>query len=291
VNNTGNSNVNNNSGNPCGVNSTPNNSVNSSTVNNNIQNVVSNVVQSNVSTSNNVTSNGTNNSNINTSLGNSTSSEPVMVQSTVADSTQSNDLDGAIVNENLKKVEINYTPPSKAKTSMMILIFVMLIAFVIFLPNITNFLDQYKASKNVHVEEVIESGKLECELKSNTENLDMTYLRVFKYTDNKLDSANYTITTTGDVSLDEGTLNEIGEKCELLAENTKKISGVEIDCTQSDGKVIEKQSFVFGNIDYDKLDAAFTEAGGTYPEFESGQDISSIEKTMNASGYKCTRMR
>ena len=42
----------------------------------------------------------------------------------------------AMINENLKKVEINYTPPSKGKIVLLLLFFIALIGFIIFLPNI-----------------------------------------------------------------------------------------------------------------------------------------------------------
>ena len=52
---------------------------------------------------------------------------------------------------------------------------------------------------------------------------------------------------------------------------------------------MEKQSFVYADLDEEKLTAAYTEAGGTYPQYQNGQDMDSIEKNMNASGYSCER--
>lgn len=196
---------------------------------------------------------------------------------------------GSVVNEKLKEVEINYTPPSKFKTAMTVLMFIFLIAFVIFLPEITSMVNQYKANKNKEPEKIITSGKLECSLKSNTSNLDTEYLRIFKFEDSKLYEANYTLTTKGDVTLDEKTLDQMADKCELLAESTNGLDGVTINCNYSEGKLEERQNYVFATINYNDLDAAFTEAGGTYPEFSDGQDISTVEKAMNAAGYSCTK--
>lgn len=194
-----------------------------------------------------------------------------------------------IVNEKLKEVEINYTPPSKFKTFMTVMLFILFIAFVIFLPDITSMISQYKLNKNRAPETVITTGQLECSLKSNTSNLDMEYLRTFKFTDSKLYEANYTLTTKGDATLDEKTLDTMAEKCNDLADNTKDLAGVSISCNYSDGKLVERQNYIFASIIYKNLDAAFTEAGGTYPEFSDGQEIDSVEKTMNAAGYSCSR--
>lgn len=200
-----------------------------------------------------------------------------------------NNGDGSVVNEKLKEVEINYTPPSKFKTAMTIMMFILLIAFVIFLPEITSMINQFKANKNKEPEKVITSGKLECSLKSNTSNLDTEYLRIFKFEDSKLYEANYTLTTKGDVTLDEKTLDNMAEKCNHLADSTKNLEGVTINCSYSEGKLEERQNYIFATINYNDLDAAFTEAGGTYPEFNDGQDISTVEKAMNAAGYSCTK--
>ncbi len=198
---------------------------------------------------------------------------------------------GATQAEKLKKVEINYTPPSKTKTVLTFLIFILIIGFVVFLPEITTAINQYKASKNEIKDEVITTGKLECELNSNTTNLDVNYLRVFKFTDSKLNEAEYTVTTRGDATLDEQTLNDMANKCTLLQTHTSSTSGVEVKCTYSEGKLVENQSFKFASIDLDELDAAFSEAGGTYPEFKNEQEIDSIEKNMNAAGYSCIRKK
>lgn len=197
----------------------------------------------------------------------------------------------AVSNEKLKKVEINYTPPSKAKTFFTFMMLILIIGFVVFLPEITAAVNQYKANKNAQKDAVITTGKLECDLTSNTTNLDITYLRVFKFTDSKLNEAEFTVTTRGDATLDEQTLNDMASKCSLLKTHTESISGVDINCTHSEGKLVEKQKFVYANLNMEDLDAAFTEAGGTYPEFENEQNIDTIEKNMNAAGYSCVRKK
>lgn len=195
------------------------------------------------------------------------------------------------VNENLKKVEINYTPPSKAKTAALILFFIFMIAFIIFLPDITTMVNKLKAGKESDADQKITTGKLVCEFETNTTNLDKNYRLVFGFSDNKLDSLDYNIITKGDPTEDADTLDELAERCKALKEYTNSITGVNISCDYSEGKLEEKQSFIYANIDDEKLNSAYSEAGGNNPQYTAGQDMDSIEKNMNASGYSCKRER
>ena len=199
---------------------------------------------------------------------------------------------GTVVpDEKLKSVEIDYKPPSKFKLVMTALLFIFLFFFIVFLPDITSMVSKYKASKNAPQDEVITTGKLECELNSSTTNLDMNYFRIFKFTDSKLYAAEYNVTTKGDATLDEKALDEMNAKCEHLSKNTESLQGITVSCKYSEGKLEETQSYEFGDIDFELLDSAFTEAGGTYPEFKNGQAIEDIEKVMNAAGYSCMRKK
>lgn len=195
------------------------------------------------------------------------------------------------INEKLKRVETDYKPPSKFKIAMLIIFFILLLAFVIFLPDLSSLVARYKAGEFNKIDNKITSGKLKCTLSSNTTNLDMDYERLFTYTDNGLDKAEYTITTKGDPTQDEATLNEMNQKCQLLSTHTKGLDGVSVSCNYYDGKLVERQSFNYLSLDADSVDSAFSEAGGTYPEFSAGQDMDKIEKTMNAAGYSCTRIQ
>ena len=202
--------------------------------------------------------------------------------------TKEADPNGA-VNENLKKVEINYTPPSKAKTVSLILFFIFLIAFIIFLPEITTMVNKFKAGNQENANAKITTGRLVCTDSTNTTNLDKDYKLTFGFTDNKLEKLDYNSTTRGDPTADAKTLDELAERCKLLKQFTASIEGISVSCDYSEGKLMEKQSFVYADLDEEKLTAAYTEAGGTYPQYQNGQDMDSIEKNMNASGYSCER--
>lgn len=198
-----------------------------------------------------------------------------------------------ILNENLKKVEIeNYTPPSKLKIAVLLIFFALLIGFIIFLPQISSMVRVYMSGQNQQPskEEVITTGRLVCSMNSNTTDLDKEYEFVFNFTDSKLKSTKYVANTRGD-STTESSLDTLAEKCNSLKESTSEIEGVSIKCTYTDGKLIESQSFDLETVDTEKLNAAFTEAGGILPSYSLDQDISEIERNMKASSYTCERQK
>lgn len=260
--------------------------------NNNINNSGNNTTQANNINNVNNSNSISNNQNANVSQTPSSNSNVIPNSATYA-TINNRDVNNSNikVDEKLKEAELNYSPPSKAKTVGMVLIFILIISFVIFLPDITSMVNKYKASKNEKVEEIITTGKLECRLKTNTSNLDVEYLKVFKFTDSKLESADYTTTSKGDIDLDADLLNEINDKCKILKEYTSKINGITVRCNYSGNKLIEKQSYIFQDFNKEEVETAFSEVGGTYPEYTVGSFINDIEKNMNASGYSCMRKK
>ena len=78
-------------------------------------------------------------------------------------------------------------------------------------------------------------------------------------------------------------------KCRLLQDQVNSLDGIKVNCSQSDSVVVETQSFTYASINEDTVTSAYIEAGGVYPEFKNEQNIDTIEKNMNASGYTCER--
>ncbi len=193
------------------------------------------------------------------------------------------------VKETMKEVNINYKPPSKFKTFLLVIFFVFLIGFVIFLPEINSFVEQYKANKNAALNEKIVNGDLVCTLSKNTSQLDISYEAVFGFTDNKLINLDYLVTTRGDITLDEDTLVTENMKCENLKNVTSTLNGVSVACEYVNDTITQKEKFTYSDIDLEKVTSAYSEAGGTYPEFEYNEDMDYIEKNMKASGYTCER--
>ena len=199
----------------------------------------------------------------------------------------------AMINENLRKVEINnYNPPSKLKIIVLLFFFALIIAFIIFLPQISSYIRNYNSgtSYEKEKEEVITTGKLVCNMNTNTLYLDKEFEFDFSFADSKLKRTKYIVYTKGD-STTEALLDETAEKCKLLKEETQELDGVTIKCDYSDGKLSETQIFELEVVDTEKLTAAFTEAGGILPSYKYDQSIDDIETNMKASGYTCERQK
>ncbi len=217
--------------------------------------------------------------------------EPTAVSTPPVIPTDSNSSTTQPVAEPLKKVEVEYTPPSKAKLVLLVVFFIGLVAFVLFLPEINSMVLRYKAGNLNDKPEEITTGRLICSLHTSTKNLDKNYDLVFHFTDNKLEKTEFKITTKGDPSEDAEVLDGLNEACQQLKNNVSDLSGVTIGCDYSEGKLIERQSYDLANVDQEALDSAFSEAGGNNPEYKNGQDMSYIEKNMNASNYSCERQK
>ena len=195
-----------------------------------------------------------------------------------------------VVDQNVKKVEINnYTPPSKFKVFLLILFFILLIVFIIYLPEINTMIKNYREGGTNYQKEEITTGKLICSLETNTTNLNKSYEFTFTFVDSELLREKFITSTRGDSTADDADLDTLANSCKRLQEDTKDLDGVEIGCDYSEGIVTERQSIDLETVEIEKLDAAFTEAGGIMPGYQYKQDISSIEKNMKAAGYSCKR--
>ena len=162
---------------------------------------------------------------------------------------------------------------------------------MVFLPEIHTYVEEWKANRNKVVDTKIVDGKLVCSLEKNTETLDLTYDVTFSFTENKLQRLVYSISTRGDINLDEQTLDEENTKCVTLKNETEKIKGVTVSCNYTEGLLKARQDFEYSEINVEEVDAAYSEAGGIYPEYKLNDDMDVIEKNMNASGYSCERQR
>ena len=192
----------------------------------------------------------------------------------------------------MKEVNIN---PGKSKEGkfqsfMLILLFGGLFLMVIFLPQISEFIE-LKKYENSQVQEVITTGTLKCGLDDSTDKFDLTYSLDFVFNDSKLTRLTYVLETRGDAKIDEVELDSLKSKCDSLAVSSKQLSGVSVSCSLEAGLVTQKQVFNYASIDIDEAMTAYVEAGGNYPDYKNNQNINDIEKSMNASGFTCERIK
>ena len=180
-------------------------------------------------------------------------------------------------------------PVSKGKYMLMIVFFIFMFALVYFLPNITNFVSIKKAEKEQKDAPIITTGLLSCKLDKSTDRFNINYTAQFNFSDSKLDKLTYVTSTRGDAVLDSDSLDDLMNKCRLLQDQVNSLDGIKVNCSQSDSVVVETQRCTYASINEDTVTSAYIEAGGIYPEFKNEQNIDTIEKNMNASGYTCER--
>lgn len=229
------------------------------------------------------------NTNVNSSQNNVVNNTTNVVSNSSVNTVSSDP--GAIVNEPVKKVEIDYKPPSKFKVFVLVLFFILLIAFVFFLPEITSFVDMYRSGELNQSSEKIVNGKMKCSLSSQTDNLDKNYFVTFSFSNNKLEKVQFSIATRGDINADEEELDSLADACNKLSTTAKNISGITVKCNYSNGELVEEQSYDLKNINSDDLNAAYFEAGGNDPGYDFGQDMDDIESKMKDSNYNCERSK
>lgn len=221
----------------------------------------------------------------------STTSDAPRITDTVVETTTHNQEQnnaGAMVNEKLKKVEVEYKPPSKFKVGLMLFFFVLILAFIIFLPEVTQYMSDLFDKKDKTVNEIT-TGKLVCKLDSTTANLDKNYVRTFQFTDNKIEKVTFETTTRGDITQDEATLNELNKQCTNIRDGLESLNGASIECDYQDGKLVETEKFDLVTYDYEQTSAAYTEAGADMLKFDNGEDVDKVKTSMLQAGFSCEK--
>ena len=174
---------------------------------------------------------------------------------------------------------------------MTFLLFVGLGLLVYFLPNISEYMAVLRAEWQQSKEPIITTGDLVCEMESTTSKFDITYESRFGFSESRLNSLTYSVSTRGDITADEDELTSLLNECETLEQATKNLEGVYVSCDLSNSTVFSQQEFSYASLNRENVTTAYIEAGGTYPEFENLQNIDEIERIMKASGYTCQRYR
>lgn len=195
-------------------------------------------------------------------------------------------------NTPMEEVKIEYKPPGRFKTFLLILLFLIFFAVVFFLPDITEFVDQYKNRQTISEENnnsKIVSGTLSCDLDTNNDRFDLIYTYEFYYTNNKLHSLNFTDTIKGDRTLDSEELDLLYSNCKALSQELDNVSGVSISCDLFDGTLNRSQKIDFTVLNADSISSIYKKYDIKFPENEKDQNIDTIEREMQASGYTCER--
>lgn len=181
--------------------------------------------------------------------------------------------------------------PSKLRVFGLVILFAGLLALVIFLPDISAYIETQKYLRSQPPAEEITTGTLECTMEDSSDTLDYTYTFNFGFTNKKLTRLKSVSEIRGDVSLDEEELDKLKAECDLLNVIVEDLSGVTVSCKLANGLFTKSQTFNFSSIVVDDAITAYIEAGGQYPNYRNGDDIDGIEKDLLSANYNCKRVK
>lgn len=172
---------------------------------------------------------------------------------------------------------------------ILFLFIIFLFAFVYYLPEISQYIEDYKKAKSGIEDGSMKSGTMTCTLtKDNKDNLSTIYETTFTYTKNKLKKTEQvTSYKLKDDATSTATLDESENECQELKSALTGVSGIEVSCSKT--AVLQKTTQV---IDYTKFNAEevttnIAEYKGFYPEFQLNQSVAGIRKNLEDAGYSC----
>lgn len=176
----------------------------------------------------------------------------------------------------------NSEPPKKGngRIILLILFFILLFIFIFFLPNISEYLSNGGGMKQ---EQQLNSGVLTCTRSKTTDETDISYEVDFRFTNKKLTTSTMNITTESE---SKKVISEKKSECQNLSTIAEGIEGISITCSSSDTIHTMLESYDYQLIDNNGL-TKFTEAGGTYPEYQYQDDIYDIQTKMIKAKYDC----
>lgn len=172
---------------------------------------------------------------------------------------------------------------------ILFLFIIFLFAFVYYLPEISQYIEDYKKAKSGVEDGSMKSGTMTCTLtKDNKDNLSTIYENTFTYTKNKLKkSEQITSYKLKDEATSTATLDESQNDCQNLASALNGISGVNISCSKT--AVLQKttQTIDYTKFNVESVTTNIAEYKGFYPEFQLDQSVAGIKKNLEEAGYSC----
>lgn len=172
---------------------------------------------------------------------------------------------------------------------ILFLFIIFLFAFVYYLPEISQYIEDYKKAKSGIEDGSMKSGNMTCTLtKDNKDNLSTIYETTFTYTKNKLKKTEQvTSYKLKDDATSTATLDESENECQELKSALTGVSGIEVSCSKT--AVLQKttQSIDYTKFNVEKVTTNIAEYKGFYPEFQLDQSVAGIRKNLEDAGYSC----
>lgn len=192
------------------------------------------------------------------------------------------------VNEKTEKVEKTFTedPHAGAKRVFGFFLVILIILFAVFLPTISDKVDEYKKKKE---NENLVNGYLRCKMMKNTDTIRVDYSQNYRFTNNQIINYTYVEEATGSRE-DANELNSRDSMCRLLDQNTSENSKISVECNINSTSATMKQEINLEGLDKESLASQFSESGGTVPEFSYGDNVDTVQTSLQRTGYTCEKV-
>lgn len=181
---------------------------------------------------------------------------------------------------NKTPLEDNKKKEGYGKQIILFIFLIALIVFVFFLPDISKFVQSARGTTS---NEELRTGTLVCTMEQEDDTTALTYKMYFNYIDNKLRTSTLTITQQDE---NDANINTKYKVCQNMSTISENITGISVECRPSENLLITTETYEHQTIDKNNL-TKFTEAGGTYPEFDYQEDVNTIRDKMKKNGYDC----
>lgn len=191
------------------------------------------------------------------------------------------------------KTEVVVKPKSKIGgifSSLLLIAFIIfLFAFVYYLPQISQYIEDYKKQKSGVEDGSMKTGTMTCTYtRENNEDITTTYDITFSYVKNKLKkSEQVTSYKLIDSATSTATLEDSNKACQNLKTELVGVSGIDIDCSLT--AVLQKttQTIDYTSFNAKEVETNIAEFKGFYPEYQLDQSIAAIKSNLQDAGYKC----
>ena len=158
-----------------------------------------------------------------------------------------------------------------------------IILFVLFLPNITEFIESKKGNSTDTSDQKVQNGTLICTMTKANDNTSYDYEMKMTFNSEKLGSTKFTTTIE---SYDTKALTDKKQSCDKASEIAKTIEGLNMECRLNDTVLTTIENYELKTLNTSSL-TPYTEASGTYPEFEYEKNIYDIKLSLEKEGYDC----
>lgn len=191
-----------------------------------------------------------------------------------------------VENQQVKPIKQEKENKKTMPNYLTLIILAILFLFVLFLPNITNWIKTYQANKN-DTKVTKTSGVLSCYFVKENKTLKYDISMDFTYVNEKLKQTTQTTTYTLVDPQNQAMMKEKQQACNHLATILANVEGITFSCDQQENTQITTQKVNYQTLNPTKITENIAELDGFYIEYELDDAIKPIKESMKKAGYTC----